>query len=305
MSARVRPALLPVEDRRLLGIALMVLAYLLFTGIDTCAKWLVLHGFPVWQVVGLRFAVHAALVLVLFLASEGVTLFRPHRPALVGARGLCLLAGTVFNFLAVRHLPLTLTSTIFFTMPLIVCALSVPFLGEKVGIRRWTAILVGFGGVLVATRPWSVDFDWAVLYSLGGALSASIYAMLTRKLAGVDSAATLQFFASALPALAISPLALADWQWPAALPAALPDWAALALIGVFGFAGHQAMTRAHRFAPASVLAPFVYTQFAFMTASSWLIFDQPPDAPMLLGGLVVLGSGLYVWARERQLAAAR
>lgn len=292
-------ALRPVEDRRLAGIALMVIAYLLFTAIDSCAKWLALAGFPIWQISAVRFAGHALLVLGLFLPTEGLRMAVARRPGLVAVRGLCLLCGTLFNFVAVRHLPLTLTATIFFTMPLMVCALSVPLLGERVGARRWTAIAVGFLGVVVATRPWEAGLHWAVACSFGATLSASFYALLTRRLAGVDSAATQQIYASALPAFVLAPVAAFDWHWPTRAP----DWVALSLIGVFGFAGHQLMTRAHRYAPASVLAPFVYTQLAFMTASSWLVFGQAPDRWMIAGGVIVLASGLYVWNRERRLAA--
>jgi len=93
---------------------------------------------------------------------------------------------------------------------------------------------------------------------------------------------------------------LLGWTWPAA-PA---DWMAFCMIGVFGWAGHQLLTVAHRFAPASVLAPFVYVQIIYMTASSWFIFHDAPDLWVLAGAAVVMAAGFYVWLRERQLARA-
>jgi drug/metabolite transporter (DMT)-like permease len=125
-----------------------------------------------------------------------------------------------------------------------------------------------------------------------------MYFVMTRKLAGTDSAGTQQFYASLVAAAVALPMVLLDWEWPAA-PV---DWLAFVLIGVFGWGGHQLATVAHRLAPASALAPFVYIQIIYMTASSWLIFDTAPDIWVLAGAAVVMGAGLYVWLRERQLA---
>lgn len=291
----------PVEDRRLAGIGLMVSAFAGFMLIDVCAKWLAGAGLPVAQIVFVRFAGHLALVVALFAPREGLDMARMRSPLLVTARSLCLLGGTVFNFVAVQSLPLSLTATVFFTAPLWVCALSVPLLGEQVGPRRWAAVAVGFLGVLIATRPWSAAVDWAIGWSFASALCAALYGILTRRLAGVDGAATQQFYAAAMATVAVTPFAFTGWVWPVA-PL---DWAALALIGVFGWAGHQLLTRAHRFAPASALAPFTYVHLLFMSAAGWLVFGDAPDRWTLLGAAITLAAGLYVWDRERRLAALR
>jgi drug/metabolite transporter (DMT)-like permease len=294
----VSPA--PIEDRRLTGIALIILACLFFTGIDSCAKWLVLSGLPPMWVVFVRYSVHMLVIAVLFLPSQRLTLFATDRPWLEAARGTVLLASSMFNFTAVQYLPLTLTGAIFFTIPLWTCALSIPLLGEKVGIRRWAAIAVGFSGVIIATRPWSADAHWAVLLSMSAAVCAALYAIFTRMLAGVDSTATQQFYSATLSSVGIAPVALTEWHWPAAHV----DWLAFALIGLLGAFGHQLLTVAHRFAPATTLAPFMYVQIVFMTTSSWLIFNTPPHPLVLVGGSVVLASGLYIWMRERDLVRA-
>jgi len=286
------------EDRRLAAILLMLLAFLAFTGIDTSAKWLVQAGLPPTEVVFVRFLTHLVIATALILPREGLRLFRTEAPGLEILRGLFLVGSTFFNFFALKYLPLTVTVSIFFAAPLAICALSVPLLGEKVGIRRWSAIAVGFLGVLIVTRPWGASFHWAMLLSLAALCCASMYFVLTRKLAGIDRAGTQQFFASLIAVLAASPVILLDWEWPAA-PV---DWAAFALLGVFGWAGHQLATIAHRLAPASALAPFVYVQMVYMTLSSWLIFHVTPDAWVLTGAAVVMAAGLYVWLRERQLA---
>lgn len=291
-------AVAPLEDRRLVAIGLMLLAFVCFTGIDSCAKWLVLSGLPPLEVVFVRFAVHAAMVMATAGSLFGMALLRSRKPRLAILRAVLLLGSTILNFTAVQFLPLTLTAAIFFTVPVWVCLLAIPLLGERVGRRRWAAILVGFAGVLIITRPWGADAHWAVLLSIGAAIGAALYAIITRRLAGIDATATQQFYAAGFATVAVAPLAVLDWVWPAT-PV---SWAVFGLIGVFGWSGHQLMTMAHRLAPASTLAPFVYTQIVFMSASSWLIFQQPPDLWVLVGALVVVASGLYIWLRERELA---
>jgi len=290
----------PAEDRRLVAIGLMLLAFLLFTGIDSSAKWLVQAGVPATEVVFVRFLVHSAIAIALILPREGLRLFRSNAPGSEVLRGLLLAGATFFNFFALKYLPLTVTVSIFFAAPLVVCMLSIPLLGERVGVRRWSAIGVGFLGVLIVTRPWGASFHWAMLLSLCALCCASMYFVMTRKLAGIDRDGTQQLFGSLIAALVALPVVLLDWAWPAA-PV---DWAAFALIGVFGWAGHQLAIVAHRLAPASVLAPFVYVQIVYMTASSWFIFHAAPDIWVLTGAAVVMGAGLYVWLRERHLARA-
>ena len=175
--------------------------------------------------------------------------------------------------------------------------LSILFLGERVGWRRWAAIAVGFCGVLIVMRPWGASFHWAMLLSMGTVICASTYQILTRRLAGVDTTQTQQFYAALVATVVIAPFAFLDWQWPREGA----GWAAFVLIGVFGWVGHQLLTVAHRYAPASVLAPFVYLQLVFMTASSVWIFGSTPDEWVFIGAAVVIASGLYIWLRERQI----
>jgi len=290
----------PSEDRRLAGIGLMMLAFLTFTGIDTSAKWLVQAGLPPREVVFLRFAIHLAIAVSLILPRDGLRLFQTAAPGLELVRGLFLAGSTFFNFFALKYLPLTVTVSIFFASPLVICALSVPLLGERVGLRRWSAIGVGFIGVLIVTRPWSASFHWAMLLSVCGLTCASMYFVMTRKLAGIDRPNTQQLYASLIATAVAAPAALYGWTWPAT-PV---DWLALAVLGTCGWGGHQLAIAAHRLAPASTLAPFVYVQIVYMTASSWFIFHEAPDIWALAGAAVVMAAGLYVWLRERQLSRA-
>lgn len=291
-------AVSPMEDRRMRGIALMMAAFICFTMIDTSAKWLVLGGMPSMQVAFVRYSLHTVIILSLFMPREGFGLFATRNWKIELLRALALLSSTLLNFTAIRYLPLTLTAAIMFTSPLFVCALSIPLLGEKVRARRWAAIILGFGGVLIATRPWGAEVHWAVLLSLTAAICVSFYVIFTRMLAASDASATQQAWAATVATVGVAPFAFADWTWPADSV----GWGAFFAVGVFGWLGHQFLTVAHRFAPASTLAPFIYTQMIYMTASSWFVFGQPPDIWVICGAVVVGAAGLYIWLRERQLA---
>jgi drug/metabolite transporter (DMT)-like permease len=254
-------------------------------------------GMPTAEVVFVRYLGHLILV-VAFALPAGEPFLRTGNARDVGVRGAFLLLSTVLNFAALGYLPLTTTAAIFFSSPLWVCLLSIPLLGEEVGPRRWAAMGVGFLGVLVVTRPWAGPVHWAVVFSVGAALCGAFYSILTRKLAGRDSATTQQFYAALIATVGMAPLALPGWVWPGGWA----GWFAFLAIGVFGWASHQVLIIAHRYAPASTLAPISYAQMIFMIASSWLIFAQPPDGWVLAGAAIVAASGIYIWLRERALA---
>jgi drug/metabolite transporter (DMT)-like permease len=288
----------PPTERRLLGIGLALVAYFMFTGIDSSAKWLGLVGIPFMQIVFLRYVTHLVLVTAINLPRQGLALARTGNIKLQILRSISLLGASVSNFIAVQYLPLTVTGAIAFTMPLILCALSVPLLGETVGWRRWTAIGVGFIGVLVIVQPGTDAFHPASLLCLLAAVSSAFYFIFTRKASGIDSPATSQFYLGIFATVVLAPFALTNWVWPETID----GWIAFFAIGIFGFVGHQLITVAYGFAPAAVIAPFSYLQIIFMTLAGWLIFAQLPDVWLYVGAPIVIGSGLYIWLRERRLA---
>lgn len=287
----------PIEDRRTLGFSMVIVALMMFTALDTCAKILVTHGIPSLEVVFARYAVHLVLVVAIFLPLQGKSLTRTKKPGLEAIRALSLMGATVCNFFAVKFLPLTTTSAIFFALPLLVCVFSGPFLGEHVGIRRWSAVLVGLVGVLVIIQPGGASFHPAMVLSLGAVTFTAFYNMLNRKLAGVDSINTQQFYAALVATGTIAPFAFFEWMWPDT-PV---TWIAFFAMGLFGLFGHLLLTGAHRMAEASAIAPFSYVQIIFMTASSWFVFGQAPDFWIYIGAPIVISSGLYIWLRERSL----
>jgi len=207
-----------------------------------------------------------------------------------------LLCSTALNFSALQYLPLTTTIAIFFVAPLTVCLLSIPILGEKVGIKRLLAVFVGFLGVLVIVEPWGQQFDPHVFLAIGAMLGASGYFVMSRVIAGVDSNSTVQFYVSGSATVLFAPFAIYVWQWPDNLH----TWLLLGMIGSLGMLGHSALTRAHQMAEASVLAPTVYTQIIYIAILSWVVFDQPPDQRTIIGTAIIVLSGLFIWYRERQ-----
>lgn len=286
----------PVEERRNLGIGILLIAQLFFATLDTSAKFLSSIGLPLTEIVFIRYAVHVALALALFLPVQR-NLFVSRAWGLELLRGLCLLGVTAANFMAQRYLPLTVTGALMFTMPLMVTALSGPLLGEKIGWRRWGAVGVGFVGILIIVRPGTEAFHPASLLCLAGALSAAFYSIITRKLAGVDSAATQQVYSGIIALVCVAPFAFNGWVWPTTGP----GWFAFIAAGVAGMIAHQLNTIAHRFAPPSVLAPFSYSELILLAFASWLIFNQPPDLWFYVGAPIIIGSGIYIWLRELQL----
>ncbi len=288
----------PIESRANFGIAMVLLSQLVLLVLDISAKWLSVEGIPTGEIVFVRYGMHMVLLLLLFLPVTGTRLFISNNWKLEVLRGTCLLGTTGLNFLSMRYLPLTVTSAIMFTSPLIVCALSGPLLGDHVGWRRWVAIGVGFIGILIIVRPGSEAFQPAALLSLGCALFLALFSILTRKLAGVDTAMTQQFYAGATPIILLLPIAFTDWVWPSQ-PI---SWVAFFIMGAAGLGGHYLNSVAHRFATPAMLAPFSYLSLLYLSMASWLIFNQPPDQWFALGAAIIIASGLYIWLRERQLA---
>lgn len=293
----------PVEDRRSLGIGLLLLAQLAFVFLEPSAKWLGLAGMSAAQIAFVRYAVQTVLILAIIWPRQGMALMVTRAPVLELWKGLLLLGSSVLNFIAVRYLPLPVNTSINFIMPLMVCALSVPLLGERVSFRHWIAIIIGFIGILVIIRPGTEAFQPAALIPVACATITAFYMILNRRLAGIDSASTQQFYSGVVGLVLIAPFAFQGWMWPTDAA----GWFFFFAVGVSGWIGHLLLTSAARYAPASVLAPFNYFGLVYISISSWLIFAEPPDMWIYLGAPIVIGSGLYIWLlgrrREPQLAA--
>lgn len=280
------------------AILLMCGAVTIFAALDASAKYLAQElDIPVLQVIWMRFLVHAALVLLLFAPRGLKTVATSKKPVHQVVRSILLAATTAFNFAAVKYLQLDQTVTIFFLAPLLVAALAGPILGEWVGWRRFMAILTGFLGVLLVTRPGFGGIHWAVIYSFGATVCYALYGIHTRYMTGHDSASVNLFYTAIAGTLLGAPFGLAVWVWPQdALTWALFGWA-----GITGLAGHWLLILAYKHAPAPVVTPFVYVGLISMIILGYAVFGDVPDIWTLAGGAVVIGSGLYLYYRERRL----
>jgi len=262
--------------------------------LDTTAKYLNLY-MSTLQVVWARYT---GAFLFPFIVSNPWTrpgLTRTNRLALQIARSVLLLASTLCNFLALRYLQLAEAIALVFSTPFFVAALSGPVLGGWVHWRRWTAIAVGFLGVLVVTRPGAGSFQPAALLSLTAALCYALYSIATRILARTDSNETTLFYSNIVGALALLPVVPFVWTTPSD-PLVITLMVATGAMGSFG---HYLLIAAHRLAPAAVLSPFIYTEIVLVTATGFLVFGDVPNRSTLTGAAIVVASGLYILHRER------
>jgi drug/metabolite transporter (DMT)-like permease len=275
------------------GIVLMLATMVIFVTCDTTAKWLT-RFYPVPQVVWARFF-FALLFVALLLGPRALAGFRSQRLGLQLARSVLQIGSTATFFFAVAALPIATAVSISFLQPLFITALSVPLLGERVGPRRWAAVACGFAGVLAIVRPGAA-MEPALLLPVGTAACSAIYYIATRIVSRTDPVTTSLFYTAGLGALVTS--ALLPWSW--STPDAL-GWALFAVVGGLAGLGHLLVIQAYGHAPASLLAPFVYTQLIWATGLGWLLFGDLPDGWTAFGALVIVASGLYVFHRERVL----
>ncbi|MCT8268556.1 DMT family transporter [Afifella sp. JA880] len=280
---------------RLRALLLIMLAFLCFACLDTTAKYLG-QWLPAMQIVWVRFLTHFVLTLVIFRPWRDMALCLPRNKKLQVARACCLVGSTLFNFLAVRHLQLAQTVSIFFIGPFIVTALAGPMLGEWAGPQRWAAVVVGFIGALIIIQPVPGAFEPAMLLSVGAATSNALYVILTRQMAGRETAQSMIVMPAVLASFAIAPLGIAQWE---TVPSTFL-WGLLIATGFFGGLGHWLLIKAHELAPATLLAPFVYSEILWITALGFVIFGDVPPRSTVLGGAIIILSGLFILYRERR-----
>jgi drug/metabolite transporter (DMT)-like permease len=295
------PSPAQAASRPLLAIGLMCIAWAIFACLDTTAKYLgTATDLPAAQIIWLRFlGQFAAMAAALGLLAVPA-LMRTRKLQVQIVRSLLLLGSTAFNFLALRHLRLDQTTTIGFLTPLMVALLAGPFLGEWIGWRRTVAIVVGFAGILLAIRPGFNAVHPAVLLSLGSMLCYAVFSLVTRYLAPFDRAEVTLFYSLLAGTVIMGPFALYEWTWPSS-----PFiWFLLLSMGFYGGLGHYLFIVAHRHAPASTIAPFLYVTLITHSTAGYLVFGQVPDAWTLGGAAIVILSGLYLFQRERVTARA-
>jgi drug/metabolite transporter (DMT)-like permease len=284
-----------LKENRTRGILWMLATMFCFITLDTLVKHL-LERYSLVEVTWARFFFATIVGIVACGPRLGqVAVSRHPRQQLL--RSVFLMATTGMFNAGIRTVPLATATTIMFLNPVLVTVLAIPLLGEKVGLQRWMGVFLGFLGALIVVRPWQEGMGvhgYGVIFLLVAAVLNANYQILTRRVRGDDPLTSLLYTAAA-GALVTSLLLPWFWQWPRAF-----DWLLLIGTGVAGGLGHLFLIRAFRAAPASVVAPFSYSSLVWATIFGFAIWGDWPDLWTWAGAALIIGSGLYIFSRERR-----
>lgn len=280
------------RSTNLTGILLFLGAIFCFGVMDTMIKYLS-GSYGTWQIMFFRAFFALAPLAVLVARSGGIVALRTRRPLAHVLRSIAGVAAVFCFFFAFAYMPLADVYAIGFAAPLFVTALSVPVLKEKVGWRRWAAVLVGFVGVLVMLRPGAGVFSLIALVPLVGAFLYALLMLYIRVLSRTETNAAIVFYFMVTTAVVAGIAMLPDWVTPG--PA---DFALLIATGVVGGVAQILFTQAFRLVSPSLAAPFEYTGMLWAVGFGYLIFGDIPDRAIWIGSAIVMGSGLYILHRE-------
>ena len=292
MPPSVQPS---APNRTLAGILFMLAASSLFPVMNGLVQVMSAY-YSTEQIVWARAASHFVFIIALFLPAVGVTVLRTATPKWQIIRSMVHLMSMLFFFTGVKYLPLAKAASISFTAPFFVALLAWPMLGERLTLKRFAAIVVAFTGVLIIIRPGSDVFQWASLYMLGSALCYGLYQILTRRVAGYDSAETTAVY-SALVGTVVMSLAVPFFWTPIA---SWTDGAILFSLGIIGGTAHYFVARAMVYAQASIIAPFGYWQLIGSVVVGYLISGYLPDMFTWVGAGIIVCAGLHIaWTETR------
>jgi len=237
----------------------------------------------------------AALLPFLWRSGRGV--FRTQQLPRYLLRSTIGVASMLCGFWALGHLPMAQAISLSYAAPLFVTIAAVFFLGEKVRMRRWSAVIIGFIGVLIIVRPGSATFSGGTLIALSGALLSAIVAIQIKQLSRIDPADTIVLYTYLFwVPLSLVP-ALFAWEWPSGA-----TWAWLVLLGIFGTGGQLLWTRALKLGDVSALQPISFLQLPLVAMAAWLLFGESPNRYTVAGAAVILTANIYIAHREVQLA---
>ena len=280
-------------DRPFKGIAL-ILASTVFLGVsDVTAKYLS-ATLPSIEIAWIRFTVFAVIMVPAMMPGSPLFALPTDRLRLQLLRGLTVLASSLFFISGLRFLPIAEASATGFVAPLFVTALSIVFLGEKVGLRRWIATAVGLIGVFIILRPGFGAFHPAAFFPIVSALAWACTLIMTRMMSGTERAVTVMAYSSIVGVCILT--AMVPFVW------VTPSWHDILFgifIGVASTAGQWIVVLAFRYADASVLAPFSYMQLLWVSILGFLVFGELPDVWTVTGAAFIVASGLYTAHRER------
>ncbi len=294
MSA-IEGARTPEDEQNLAGgIALMLLAIFIYSLNDTLGKWLA-GTYPVGQIMLFR-GLTAGLVLIPFVVRSGLA-----PSAVVERLGLQVLRAALATgevacfYIAVSSLPLADTMTYYLASPIFVTVLAALILGEHVGWRRWSAVIVGFAGVAFALQPSGTSFGWPALVALLGSLLFALLMIVTRSLRATPNVVMVawQMVGSLIAGAILAPL-----TW---VPIGVVDAGLLGMLGVVSMIALLCVIRSLKLAPASVVVPYQYTVIVWAAVFGYIFFNDVPTMPVVVGAAVIIGAGLFIFLRERQV----
>jgi len=283
------------HSQTLRGIGAMLLSVGFFSAMDALLK-LLSESYPALQVSALRGAASVPFVLLAVGVTGRWRELKPVRWGLHLLRGLLAIVMLSTFVYAVRLLPLADAYSIFLAAPLIVTALSLPLLGERVDARRWIAIVIGLGGTLILIKPQSSNLaTFGAVAALISAVCYALSAISVRILTRTDTTASMVFWFMLMLAVFGGILAVPSW-----VPIDPHHWPVLLGVGVLGALGQHFITEAFRHARASVVAPFEYTAMLWAVSIDWYFWNHAPNDRMFAGGAIIIASGLYLIHRERR-----
>ena len=283
----------------LLGIILVIWAGVLLATMDALSKQLT-GSFDTVQVLWGRYFFHTLIIFVVLSRKLDFSFLKSRQPYLQLRRSIMLIGATATMYLSLRYIPLANATSIQFFAPVLVTVFAGLFLGEKVGIHRQLAAMIGFCGVLVIMQPGVGDFNFYALLPLATAFMLATYLLMTRQLIGKDDERCTQFYATAIGSVLLS--FIVPWIWT---PPTGIEFCMMVAQGSLGALGHFLILRAFQFAPASLLSPFLYSQLLAATVWSVFYFEDEPSSGLLIGATILVGSGLYIWWRERNKKLAK
>ena len=271
----------------------MILSVLCISVMDAVAKDLV-QRYPVMPLLAVRAAMVVTALFLFGLYRNGWRSFHTRKPAVHLLRMVTAIMAPAFNFLALRDLPLTDATVIFFGAVFFITGLSWPVLGEKVGLHRSLAVIVGFLGVVIVIQPSFDSIRSGAIFALLAAFSYAMFILLSRKMSTTES--TFQLVFSGNLGILLGSCFFVPTQWVPLEPA---DFSWIALMAVAGLGSHILLVKAFSMADVGTLAPFEYTGAIWAVIFGFFIFGEIPTFAVLAGGIVVILSGYYVIRRER------
>lgn len=278
------------------GVAATLLSVLLFSLMDATVKWLS-STYPTHQIVFFRCAVALVPVLGFIWRAGGIRLLRTDRPMLHLLRSIAGLSAMACAFYGFSVMRLADAVSVFYSAPLFMAALSVPMLGEHVGMRRWSAIVVGFAGVLIVVRPGSEVFSNGGIYMLTAAFLVALTTNIIRKLSATDDPASITFYFTISGTLVGS---IACW-WLGWIPPPPADLMLLIAVGLLGGCAQYALSVSFRHAEVGLVAPLKYLSIVTGGLIGYLVWSELPDIQSLIGIAIIMASGIYMMHREASL----